>query len=52
MTTGFVVTGVGAYLLRREKSAEEGRDYAVNDAVALDRLGAAADGATADGENR
>src|SRR6185437_671405 len=43
ITTGFVVMGVGAYLLRREKSAEEGRTMLSMTLWALDRLGAAAD---------
>ena len=47
ITTGFVVLGVGAYLLRRGQFAAEGRTDAVDDAVAADRAGAAADRSSA-----
>ena len=37
VTTGFVVVGVGACLIRRGRFVEEGRTYAVDDALAPDR---------------
>ena len=43
ITTGFVVLGVGAYLLRRETVRRGRPHHAVDDAVAPDRAGAAAD---------